>query len=207
MLTKSAASELHPARNSQYHTPNIQTHTYEKQDQDGKRPEQIRRPRIFSRTIITIFLILLGFFLVSSPSMVNTIPLLHDYHVRDHPQPSTPEKIEVLEIPLPPVVRSTEPGSCTLDINLKGTGCMPQKLDDAGFQTGDFAPDGKHVVVTVKLVGAPKGNTSASIYHGKQLLLVKVDGNTFENGDTWKCLTCGASNDYRDSSTDYPHVF
>lgn len=122
------------------------------------------------------------------------------------PPPPDPEPIEVVELPLPPVAPSNEAGSCTLEVNPRGTGCIQRELGDYEFQSGDFTPDGNHVVVNVKFVGAPE----AGIYNGEQLILVKADGTTFANGDTWKCLSCAVPEGQKrllDAQRDYPHVF
>jgi len=108
---------------------------------------------------------------------------------------------------LPPVAPSNDPESCDPEINPRGTGCIPRALDQGRFQAGDFTPDGNHVAVTVTFVGAPNADAAATIYDGEQLVLVKTDGTTFENGDSWKCLTCGTSGGHRDMSSDYPHIF
>ncbi|CAI4217630.1 unnamed protein product [Parascedosporium putredinis] len=126
----------------------------------------------------------------------------------DIPPPPLPEPIDVIEIPLPPVAPSTEQGACTPLLNPRGTGCIRKDRDK--FQAGDFTPDGNHVVVNVDFVGAPASPDPASIYAGEQLILVKVDGTTFANGDSWKCLTCAVPPENAlglDPRTDYPHAF
>ncbi|KAF1966332.1 hypothetical protein BU23DRAFT_663420 [Bimuria novae-zelandiae CBS 107.79] len=128
----------------------------------------------------------------------------------DIPPPPSPEPIEVIELPLPPVAPSLETGACTLDINPRKTGCIQRELGDYEFQAGDFSPDGNHIIVNVKFVGAPKAPDPASIYDGEQLILVKADGTTFNNGDTWKCLSCAVPEGQQkllDPQRDYPHVF
>ncbi|MEI5603436.1 hypothetical protein, partial [Streptomyces brasiliscabiei] len=42
------------------------------------------------------------------------------------PPPPGPEPIRVRELPLPPVTPSTGAGSCTREINPRGTGCIGQ---------------------------------------------------------------------------------
>lgn len=126
------------------------------------------------------------------------------------PPPPAPEPVEVIELPLPPVAPSEDVGSCTLEVNPRGTGCIFRELGDYEFQAGDFTPDGKHVIVNLKFVGAPASPDPKSIYTGEQLILVKADGTTFPNGDTWKCLSCGvpeSQQQLRDPQLDYPHVF
>jgi hypothetical protein len=126
----------------------------------------------------------------------------------DIPDPPEPEPIIVTELPLPPVAPSDDSGSCTSDINPNGTGCIAKIR--ASFQTGNFLPDGLHVVVTMNFTGAPAAPDPANIYSGVQLALVKIDGTTFLNGDSWKCITCGvpATNQVgRNAAMDYPQAF
>ena len=121
--------------------------------------------------------------------------------------PPVPEPIQVVELPLPPVISSTTEGSCTAHINPRGTGCIHQVFNE--FQAGDFTPDGNHIIVNVKFVGAPAAPDPSSIYSGEQVILIKADGTTFPNGDTWKCLSCGVpARNARslDPERDYPHV-
>ena len=128
----------------------------------------------------------------------------------DIPPPPSPEPIEVVELPLPPVAPSSETGACTLDINPRKTGCIQRELGDYEVQPGDFSPDDKHIIVNVKFSGAPEAPDPASIYDGQQLILVKADGTTFSNGDTWKCLSCAVPAGQKkllDPQRDYPHVF
>ncbi|KAI0537389.1 saponin hydrolase precursor [Xylaria digitata] len=122
------------------------------------------------------------------------------------PDPPAPEPIEVVELPLPPVTT----GSCTPDINPKGTGCISQGMYGDGFQSGSFLPDGRHIVAYVTFTGAPETPDPASIYNGSQIILIKTDNTSFPNGDPWKCVTCGvpAENSLGKSDTwDYPHAF
>ncbi|KAK4096668.1 hypothetical protein N658DRAFT_501312 [Parathielavia hyrcaniae] len=124
------------------------------------------------------------------------------------PSPPKPEPIDIFELPLPPVAPSRDEGACTPAINPRRTGCIG--IETLEFQAGSFTTDGNHVVVTVELIGAPAAPDPASIYKGEQLLLIKADGKTFPNGDTWKCLSCGVPADQArslDPERDYPHVF
>ncbi|KAH6671010.1 hypothetical protein B0J14DRAFT_628035 [Halenospora varia] len=124
------------------------------------------------------------------------------------PPPPSPETINVIELPLPPVVNSSDVGACTLAINPHGTGCIGQIEDE--FQAGDFTPDGNHIVASVVFVGAPVSPDPASIYTGEQLILVKADNSKFSNGDSWKCLSCGVPEENAvslDVQRDYPHAF
>ena len=57
---------------------------------------------------------------------------------------------------------------------------------------------------------APAAPDPASIYSGRQLILVKTDGTTFPNGDAWKCVTCGVPAANRVGANlnfDYPEAF
>ncbi|KAH8649681.1 hypothetical protein BGZ60DRAFT_422097 [Tricladium varicosporioides] len=121
----------------------------------------------------------------------------------DIPAPPQPEPIEVTELPLPPVTHDESEGGCTLAINPRGTGCISRT---PGLQSGSFLPDGKHVLASLNFAG---GHVS-SIYTGPQLIIVKTDGSTFPNGDSWKCLTCGIPQTQqvgRSSTMDYPQAF
>ena len=120
---------------------------------------------------------------------------------------SEPESIVVTELPLPPVAPNATQGSCTPEINPNRTGCLDQT---SALQSGNFLPDGDHIVVTVNLTGAPASPDPASIYSGAQLILVKTDGTSFPNGDPWKCVTCGVPKDRMTGNTDlssYPQAF
>ncbi|KAH6638596.1 saponin hydrolase precursor [Truncatella angustata] len=122
------------------------------------------------------------------------------------PNPPTPEPIEVVELPLPPVTT----GLCTADINPRGTGCIGLGLYGVGFQAGSFLPDGTHIVAFVTFTGAPEAPNPASIYDGEQIILIKTDGTLFPNGDSWKCVTCGIPTENTIGQTDtfdYPNAF
>lgn len=125
------------------------------------------------------------------------------------PPPPEPESIGVIELPLPPVAPSAEPGACTSDVNPNGTGCIAREAGE--FQAGGFTRDGRHVVVNVIMTGAPEDEADpASIYTGEQLILVKTDGATFANGDAWKCVSCAvppANAISLDPQRDYPQAF
>lgn len=98
------------------------------------------------------------------------------------------EPISIQDVPLPPVVETAEPGACSYSINPHDTGCIGQTT---GLQAGSFLPDGSQVLATVNFTGAPAAPDQRHIYDGQQLIILKVDGTTFPNGDPWKCLTCG----------------
>lgn len=121
-------------------------------------------------------------------------------------QPPSPEAISLTKVPLPPGTLNTSVGGCTADLNPRRTGCIA--LD--GTSAGDFLADGIHVVASVNFVGAPTAPDPASIYTGLQLILLKIDGTTFSNGDSWKCITCGVTATDKVGSTaltPYPQAF
>jgi hypothetical protein len=123
------------------------------------------------------------------------------------PPPPAPEPIEVVSLPLPPVVPVDNEGACTLEINPHGTGCMSK---DSFFQSGNFLPDDNHVVAILNFTGAPVDPDPARIYTGLQVILIKTDGTTFPNGDPWKCVTCGVPAENMVGSTSlstYPQAF
>lgn len=122
-------------------------------------------------------------------------------------RPPIPEPINIIELPLPPVVSNDVEGSCTPAINPHGTGCMGKH---SSLQSGNFLPDGNHVVATLNFTGAPASLDPGSIYTGEQLIVVKADGATFPNGDAWKCITCGVPAANMLGSTglrEYPQAF
>ncbi|KAH7115330.1 hypothetical protein B0J11DRAFT_496426 [Dendryphion nanum] len=124
--------------------------------------------------------------------------------------PPLPEPIEVVELRLPPIAPNDTTGSCSSDVNPRGTGCIRREMGDHEFQAGDFTPDGNHVIVNVAFVAAPAAPDPASIYTGEQVILVKADGTNFSNGDHWKCLSCSVLAENAKSLSpqrDYPHVF
>ncbi|KAG5746832.1 hypothetical protein H9Q70_010481 [Fusarium xylarioides] len=121
-------------------------------------------------------------------------PIVSGQYSPHFPEPPNLEHIEVVELPLPPVVSS----------NATDTG------GEQDFQSGDFTPDGKHIVANVVFIGAPAALDPASIYDGEQLILITTDGTNFPNGDPWKCITCGVPSKnapWLDPQRDYPHVF
>ncbi|KAF7557428.1 hypothetical protein G7Z17_g691 [Cylindrodendrum hubeiense] len=124
------------------------------------------------------------------------------------PSPPLPEPVEITELPMPPAIPSdASEGACTAENNPRGTGCIAQAPVLMGIS---FMPDGNHVVTQMTYVGAPAAPDPASIYTGQQLVLVKADGTTFDNGDTWKCITCGVSEANsvgRGDYFDYPQAF
>ncbi len=120
--------------------------------------------------------------------------------VRNAPAAPDPEPIALDRLPLPPIAPSNTPGSCDLGVNPNGTGCIGGLGQLGGFIDAD------HVVGNVTFAGAPAG----SPYTGGQLVIVKTDGTTFPNGDTWKCVTCGIPEANRQGisgASDYPQPF
>ena len=97
-----------------------------------------------------------------------------------------PERVEISELPLPPTAPSLDEGSCTVQINPHGTGCIAA-YDGGIFEGPSYMWDGKHVLMPVLFAGAPAGG----MYTGPQVIAIKTDGTKFPNGDAWKCLTCG----------------
>ncbi|KAI0437610.1 saponin hydrolase precursor [Xylaria telfairii] len=138
---------------------------------------------------------------------VSTLGALHAQQATaEVPDPPAPEPVTVVELPMPPVTA----GSCTPEMNPRGTGCIGQGMYGEGFQSGSFLPDGRHIVAYVTFTGAPEAPDPASIYNGSQIILIKTDDTLFSNGDAWKCVTCGipANNSLGTSDTwDYPHAF
>jgi hypothetical protein len=99
------------------------------------------------------------------------------------------EEVSYSVLPAPPVVRGEGPGACTAEINPNRTGCIQSERSALG-SVGTYWADNKHMFVGVIYAGAPAAGPGSE-FSGKQVLLVKLDGTTFENGDPWKCLTCG----------------
>ncbi|KFY90013.1 hypothetical protein V500_05335 [Pseudogymnoascus sp. VKM F-4518 (FW-2643)] len=123
--------------------------------------------------------------------------------------PPHPEFFEITQLSLPPAINTTNVGACTASINPRRTGCIYYR-EDYDFQSGDFTPDGKHVVVSVNFTGAPTAPDPASIYSGAQVILITADGTNFPNGDAWKCMSCAVPAENKqslDPVIDYPHVF
>jgi hypothetical protein len=119
----------------------------------------------------------------------------------DHAHAS-PEPVSVSRLPLPPTAPET--GLCT-----HPTGCI-----DAGregvFGLRTFTWDTNHVFVGILYAKAPAAPDPASVYSGRQLILVKTDGTTFPNGEGWRCVTCGVPAENRvgvNLNFDYPEAF
>ncbi|KAI0459948.1 hypothetical protein F5B21DRAFT_511153 [Xylaria acuta] len=124
------------------------------------------------------------------------------------PAATSPEPIEIIELPLPPVAPSFEEGSCTLDIDPLRKGCI---LQTGGLgQLRSFLPDNNHVIARVNFTGAPAAPAPATIYSGDQIIIVKADNKAFSDGSPWKCLTCGVLGSNTRGRTDelgYPQPF
>lgn len=122
------------------------------------------------------------------------------------PLPPGPEPIALVKLPHPPAIPdNAKPGDCTEYINPNGTGCISQTSEN--FQAGGFLPDGKHILMLVEFVGAPSKPDPASAYSGLQVLAVKTDQTAFDNGDSWKCLSCGVTKPLDDLDLSYPQAF
>jgi hypothetical protein len=126
---------------------------------------------------------------------------------RGIPAPPDPERINIVELPLPPVTHDETVGGCTSQINSHRTGCIGIIPT---VQNGNFLPDGRHIVLSLNFTGAPAAPDRASIYTGWQLIIIKTDGKVFPNGDPWKCITCGVPKNQqvgRSEMMDYPQAF
>lgn len=126
------------------------------------------------------------------------------------PPPPKSESIDVVELPLPPVTQDETEGGCTIKINPHLTGCIGATTSN--LLSGNFLPDGDHVTASLVFTGAPAAPNPASIYSGLHLIIVRVNGTKFPNGDAWKCITCGvpADQQYGLTSTmdyQYPQAF
>lgn len=122
--------------------------------------------------------------------------------------PPIPEPITVTRLPLPPVAPSEIEGSCNASVNPLGTGCIAKT---GRMQSGNFLPNGHHIIAAVTFAGAPAAPDPASIYTGTQIVIIKTDdAATFPNGDAWKCITCGVAEENsrgRGEGLEYPQSF
>ncbi len=124
------------------------------------------------------------------------------------PRPPAPEPVIITELPLPPTAPADSVGACTAIINPHRTGCVDPSPNNN--QSGSFLPDGRHVLVYSRFTGAPAPPDPGSIYQGDQIILISTDSSRFPNGDSWKCVTCGAlpQNSVGITPTrDYPQSF
>jgi hypothetical protein len=115
------------------------------------------------------------------------------------PPPPAPERIEAEHLPLPPTAPSEDEGACSRAVNPRGTGCIVAHWD--AMQLGAHTRDGRHITASIEFVGAPAAPDPASMYQGRQVVLIKTDGRTFPNGDPWKCMTCGIPAENRQGVT------
>ncbi|KAK7421213.1 hypothetical protein QQX98_002343 [Neonectria punicea] len=133
--------------------------------------------------------------------------LVNDWSTGEIPPPPNLESIVVTRLPLPPVAPSSINGSCSSKINPRRTGCIGKTSD---LHSGQYLPDDIHVLVIANFIGAPPAPDLVSIYQGQQLIIIKTDNKTFLNGDPWKCITCGVSEDNsqgRGVAMDYAQAF
>ncbi|KAK4620181.1 hypothetical protein CLAFUW4_20065 [Fulvia fulva] len=170
----------------------------------------MRRPdRITGTARMVLNYLLIGLVGLASASVPSRYGLQQLCAGPTEPPPPAPESIVISKLPLPPKVLNDTEGSCSTAINPRGTGCMLTSGGLQGLQAGNFLPDDNHVIATIRFAGAPAAPDPASIYTGLQIIVVKADGSTFPNGDAWKCLTCGVSeeNDHTitTSSRDYSY--
>lgn len=151
--------------------------------------------------------------ILGMPSLASAarLPDPHKNHgTRTVPPPPESEPIEVVELPLPPVTPIERQGGCTPEINPHRTGCIG--VTSSNLLNGNFLPDGNHVTASLIFTGAPGSPDPGSIYTGLHLIIVKVDGTLFPNGDPWKCITCGVPADQQFGLTttmdyQYPQAF
>ncbi len=110
--------------------------------------------------------------------------------VRENPPAPEPETVELSRLPLPPPPNGS---SC-----LNATGCITG-VDHAGGYI-----DANHATAVVSYAGLP-----GTLYSGDQLIAIKTNGESFPNGDPWKCLSCGipAANGGAGASGPYPQPF
>ncbi|KAJ6015227.1 hypothetical protein N7540_009818 [Penicillium herquei] len=126
------------------------------------------------------------------------------------PPPPDPEPIEIIELSLPPVTHNETEGGCTREINPHGTGCIG--TTPSSLLSGSFLPDGDHVTASLVFTGAPAFPDPASVFNGLHLIIVRANGTNFPNGDPWKCITCGVSENQQYGLTStmnyqYPQAF
>jgi hypothetical protein len=160
--------------------------------------------------LVCLFVAVLFFSAARIPHSPESPPRPHDSQREptvEIPPPPTPESITVSRLPLPPAAPSSDVGSCNSTINPRGTGCIEKT---SGLQSGNYLPDDAHVVAVADFAGAPTAPDPASIYQGRQLIIIKTNNETFKNGDPWKCITCGVPEENsrgRGKVMDYPQAF
>jgi hypothetical protein len=94
----------------------------------------------------------------------------------------------ISELPVPPTAPSDAAGSCTTDIDPRGTGCVSP--DWGALGSPGFYWDSRYVLLGLNYAGAP-ATGPASVYSGPQVVVENVDGHKFTDGTVWKCITCG----------------
>lgn len=156
--------------------------------------------------LVTAFLGSLLPLIISAESLMDdkAVGHLSTVHVPSYP---SPEPIIITRLPLPPVAPSETNGSCTLEVNPRGTGCIGK---ESHLHSGHFLHDGIHLLAIANFTGAPIAPKPSSIYQGQHLILLKTDNTKFPNGDSWKCITCGVSEENskgREVAMDYPQAF
>ena len=51
--------------------------------------------------------------------------------------------------------------------------------------------DGRDVLLNINFAGAPAAPDPGNSYSGSQVIMIRTDGTTFPDGDSWQCVTCG----------------
>lgn len=144
-----------------------------------------RRPTHVRRAIICAVVALVAPLVVSHGASAETFGEI--------PPAPEPEPIAVSKVPLGPMPNAD--GICE-----HRYGCI------ADGQVGSFLPGSTTIAFAATYTGAPEG----SPYTGEQVAIVKVDGTTFPNGETVKCLTCGTPQQNKqgmNDALDYPQTF
>ncbi|KAF3389911.1 hypothetical protein DPV78_011676 [Talaromyces pinophilus] len=103
----------------------------------------------FSRT--TVILTALWIVTCSAETIASQRRVLDVEQRSSIPPTPSPEPIEIIELPLPPVAPTDDVGACTVEINPHKTGCM----GNDSFQSGNFLSDDKHDVALVNFTAAP----------------------------------------------------
>jgi hypothetical protein len=132
--------------------------------------------------------------------------------VAQNPPAPAPEAVAIRRLPLPPVAPASSDGSVIPGGCEYATGCIspaPVENTSAGgmFEGPSYMWDNEHVLLPIEFAGAP----AESIYEGEQVIVIKTtEGATFENGDAWKCITCGVPPENRLGASavfDHPQAF
>jgi len=131
--------------------------------------------------------------------------------VLQNPPAPAPEPVDIRRLPLPPVAPTLPDGSVIAEGCANATGCispLPTGNEPGGIHEGpSYMWDNEHVLLPITYAGAPAG----SIYTGYQVIAIKTtEGETFPNGDAWKCLTCGVPPENKlgaNAEFDHPQAF